>query len=113
MGQRIGLVVGGCTAMRNRRGGWAWKALAAVAVTLATVGVVLAQAQPKQNRGRVRNPQGGAPLKKARPEAADPLAKAAGGDARAKGKAAAGDTFHYSFKLHSFDGTPLASSFYP
>jgi pimeloyl-ACP methyl ester carboxylesterase len=78
---------------------------------LAMVGIVAAQAQPKQNRARVRN-QGGAPLKKARPEAADPLAKA-GGDAKAKGKAAAGDTFHYTFKLHSFDGTALASSFYP
>jgi dienelactone hydrolase len=100
--------------MRNRRGGWAWKALAAIALMLATVGIVAAQAQPKQNRGRVRN-QGGAPLKKARPEAADPLAKAAPDAARAKGKAAAvaGDTFHYTFKLRSFDGTPLAASFYP
>lgn len=112
MGRRAGIVVGGCTAMRNRHGGWAWKAVTAVVVTLATVGVVWAQAQPRPNRGRIRN-QGGAPLKKARPEAADPLAKAVGDDAKAKGKAAAGDAFHYTFKLHSFDGTPLASSFYP
>ena len=69
---------------------------------------VVAQAQPRQNRGRVRN-QGGAPLKKARPEAADPLAKVAD----VKGKAAATGSFHYTFKLHSFDGTPLAASFYP
>ena len=94
--------------MRNEHGGWTWKALAAMSVMLAMVGAVVAQAQPRQNRGRVRN-QGGAPLKKPRPEAADPLAKAAD----VKGKAAATGSFHYTFKLHSFDGTPLAASFYP
>ena len=51
------------------------------------------------------------PLKKARPEAVDPLVKANVGDA--KGKAAANGTYHYIFKLHSFDGSPLASSYYP
>jgi hypothetical protein len=94
--------------MRNEYGEWIWKALAAMSVMLAMVGAVVAQAQPRQNRGRVRN-QGGAPLKKARPEAADPLAKAAD----VKGKAPAPGTYHYTFKLHSFDGTPLAASFYP
>jgi alpha-beta hydrolase superfamily lysophospholipase len=102
--------------MRQGHGGWAGKLLGAIAVSLALVGMVLAQAQPqpRPNRGRVRN-QGGAPLKKARPEAADPLAKAAGADARAKNKAAApaGETYHYTFKLHSFDGTALAASYYP
>jgi len=79
---------------------------------LVTISIAVAQAQPGQNRGRIRN-QGGAPLKKARPEAADPLAKADGADPKGKGKAAAVGTYHYTFKLHSFDGSPLAASFYP
>jgi hypothetical protein len=101
--------------MGNGHGGWAGKALTLVAVSLVMVGIVVAQAQPRQNRGRIRN-QGGAPLKKARPEAGDPLAKADGADAKGKGKAAgtaAVGTYHYIFKLHSFDGSPLAASFYP
>jgi len=53
------------------------------------------------------------PLKKARPEAADPLAKANGAIAKGKAKAAAAGTYHYTFKLHSFDGSLLAASFYP
>jgi alpha-beta hydrolase superfamily lysophospholipase len=101
--------------MGNRHGGWAGKSFMALTVMLATLAVVAAQAQPRQNRGRLRN-QGGAPLKKARPEAGDPLANAAG-DAKGKGKAAAAapaaGTYHYTFKLHSFDGTPLAASYYP
>ncbi|MGZ3302174.1 MAG: alpha/beta hydrolase [Isosphaeraceae bacterium] len=76
------------------------------------VSIVAAQAQPGQNRGRIRN-QGGAPLKKARPEAGDPLAKADGADAKGKAKAAGAATYHYTFKLHSFDGSLLAASFYP
>jgi len=95
--------------MWHGHGKWAWKALAAAAVSLVMVGIAAAQAQPKQNRGRLRN-QGGAPLKKARPEAADPLAK---GKNKAAGGNNAPGTFHYTFKLHSFDGTPLAASFYP
>src|SRR5271157_5763191 len=98
--------------MGSGYGGWAGKALTAVVVSLVTVSIVVAQAQPGQNRGRIRN-QGGAPLKKARPEAADPLAKADGADAKAKAKAVAAGTYHYTFKLHSFDGSPLAASFYP
>jgi len=73
---------------------------------------VAAQAQPGQNCGRIRN-QGGAPLKKVRPEAGDPLAKADGADPKGKAKAVAAGTYHYTFKLHSFDGSPLAASFYP
>jgi len=98
--------------MGSRHGGWAGKALTAVVVSLVTISIVAAQAQPGQNRGRIRN-QGGAPLKKVRPEAGDPLAKADGADAKGKAKAAAAGTYHYTFKLHSFDGTPLAASFYP
>ena len=98
--------------MGSGHGGWAGKVLTAVVVSLVTVSIVAAQAQPGQNRGRIRN-QGGAPLKKARPEAADPLAKADGADAKGKAKAVAAGTYHYTFKLHSFDGSPLAASFYP
>ena len=93
-------------------GGWVGKALAAVMVSLLTVSIVAAQAQPTPKRGRIRN-QGGAPLKKVRPDAGDPLAKADGADAKGKAKAAGAGTYHYTFKLHSFDGNPLAASFYP
>jgi hypothetical protein len=52
-----------------------------------------------------------------RPQPGDPLANAPAGDAKGNNKGAAGNaalgTFHYTFKLHSFDGFPLASSYYP
>ena len=98
--------------MGSGHGGWVEKALTVVVASLVAVSIVAAQAQPGQNRGRIRN-QGGAPLKKARPEAGDPLAKADGADAKGKAKAAGATTYHYTFKLHSFDGSPLAASFYP
>ncbi|MBV8129956.1 MAG: alpha/beta hydrolase [Planctomycetaceae bacterium] len=98
--------------MGSGHGGWVEKALTVVVVSLMTVSIVAAQAQPGQNRGRIHN-QGGAPLKKARPEAGDPLAKADGADAKGKAKAAGAGTYHYTFKLHSFDGSPLAASYYP
>jgi pimeloyl-ACP methyl ester carboxylesterase len=101
--------------MQHSHAKWARDLLIVLAVALSTVGVLLAQAQPRSNRGRVRN-QGGVALKKARPDAADPLAKAGAPDAKAKTKAAetpAIGTYHYTFKLHSFDGTALAASYYP
>ena len=98
--------------MGSSKNRWAGKALIAIVTALMTVSMVAAQVQPGQNRGRLRN-QGGAPLKKARPEAADPLAKVVGGDAKAKAKALANGTYHYIFKLHSFDGSSLAASYYP
>jgi hypothetical protein len=86
------------------------KAWLALAVVLMMVGLMLVQAGAQQRPARrVRNPvrdQGGMPLKKARPDAADPLVK--GGEAGlAKG------TFHFNFRLHSFDGAPLAASYFP
>ena len=98
--------------MGSGHGGWVEKVLTVVVVSLVTISIVAAQAQPGQNRSRIRN-QGGAPLKKARPEAGDPLAKADGADAKGKAKAGGAGTYHYTFKLHSFDGSPLAASFYP
>ena len=81
----------------------------ALAVVLVVVGMAMAQApRPGRGaRGQVRN-QGGVPLKKARPEAADPLAKVVGLPARP-----AAGTFHYTLRLRSFDGTPLAATYYP
>ena len=85
----------------------AGKAVIALGVTLTIVSAVLGQVQRQPGRGPVRN-QGGVPLKKARPEAADPLAKAL----VAAPKLATGLS-HFTFRLHSFDGTPLAASYYP
>jgi Serine aminopeptidase, S33 len=83
----------------------------ALATVLVLAGVVLAQqppARPKAAaRGRVRD-QGGVPLKKARPEAGDPLGRAVGAPAQP-----AAGSFHYIFRIRSFDGTPLAASYYP
>jgi dienelactone hydrolase len=87
----------------------AWKSFGAMVALASIVGISLAQAprQPARNaRGQGRNQ--GAPPKKARPEAGDPLAKAAGLAAKP-----ASGAFHYNFRLRSFDGTPLAASFYP
>ena len=96
--------------MGNRHKALAWKSWAAIGTLLVLVGVALAQPQA-QRRGRsARDPlrdQGGVPLKKARPDAADPLAKVA---APVRPEP---NTFHYNFRLRSFDGTPLASSYYP
>jgi hypothetical protein len=93
--------------MRDRRKAVARKAWVALAAMLSLVGAVLGQAQRPAERGQLRN-QGGVPLKKARPEAGDPLAKAAG----AAQRPASGLT-HYTLRLRSFDGTPLAASYYP
>ena len=93
--------------MQSQRRILARKAWVAVVITIMLVGVALGQAQRQPTRGPLRN-QGGVPLKKARPEAGDPLAKAA----HAVQKTATGLS-HYTFRLRSFDGTPLAASYYP
>jgi Serine aminopeptidase, S33 len=79
----------------------------AVVLALAGIAVAQAQRQGRANRGQVRN-QGGVPLKQARPEAGDPFAKVPGLPARP-----APGTFHYTLRLRSFDGTPLAATYYP
>ncbi len=102
--------------MRDGSGAFASRSWWAPAVALVLVGLAMVQAdaqQPQPPRP-VRKPrapvrdQGGVPLKKAaRPEAGDPMAKAPG---------AAADlvpgTYHFNFRLHSFDGAPLAASYY-
>ncbi len=88
---------------------WASKSGITVSVFATIVGFTLAQGQPANRPAhtRTRNP-GGVPLKKAQAEVSDPLAKAGG-----IGVKPALGTFHFEFRLRSFDGTPLASSYYP
>jgi hypothetical protein len=93
--------------MRYRRKVSPRKAWAALATTLIMVGGALGQAQRPAGREPLRD-QGGAPLKKARPDAGDPLAKVPGAAQRS-----ATASTHYTFRLRSFDGTPLAASYYP
>ena len=104
--------------MRDGSEALATKSWLALAVVMALVGLALVQAhaqqqqqQPQRPARKARNPirdQGGVPLKKAaKPEAADPLAKAPGVAAElVPGK------YHFNFRLHSFDGAPLAASYY-
>jgi hypothetical protein len=91
----------------------------AIAVALGTVGVGALRAQnaaPGKKAtgkvaGKLRN-QGGVPLKKALPNAADPLAKPDAGG-RPQEKEAPLGSFHYRFKMTVFDGTTLATKYYP
>lgn len=96
--------------MRDRRGAWAAKSFGALALALGLVGLMAAQAQQplRRQRGVVRD-QGGQPLpkEKAKPNAADPLGKGA----PAAGPLVPG-TYHFNFRLHAFDGAPLAASYY-
>ncbi len=100
--------------MRDRRGATGAKWVGAVGISLALVGLVVAQApqQPgaratRRARGQIRD-QGGQPLPKerAKPNAADPLGKLAPAGPLVPG------TYHFNFRLHSFDGAPLAASYY-
>jgi hypothetical protein len=97
--------------MRDRHKTLARRYWVALATVLVLTGVVLAQQPPpRPNRGaraRIRD-QGGVPLKKGRPEAGDPLARAGGMPARP-----VPGSFHYTFRIRSFDGAPLATSYYP
>jgi hypothetical protein len=93
--------------MRYRHKMMARKALVVLAIILIMVGGALGQAQRQAIRDQLRN-QGGVPLKKARPDAGDPFAKVPGAAQRPKMGLS-----HYTFRLRSFDGTPLAASYYP
>ena len=93
--------------MRKQQMVMARKAWVALTIMIMTVSAALGQVQRQPTRGALRD-QGGVPLKKARPDAADPLAKTAG----VALKPATGLS-HYTFRLRSFDGTPLAASYYP
>jgi hypothetical protein len=95
--------------MREQCCAWAVRFWVMLLTVSTFIGVVVAQGQPggRQGRNPIRN-QGGVPLKKARPEAADPLAKLGAVTLRP-----AAGTYHFDFRLRSFDGTPLAASYYP
>jgi alpha-beta hydrolase superfamily lysophospholipase len=91
----------------------------ALAVVVMVVGLAMMQARaqqpqqpqqprpPRKARAPIRD-QGGVPLKKeAKPEAGDPMAKAPGAAAEL-----VPGTYHFNFRLHTFDGAPLAASYY-
>jgi hypothetical protein len=95
--------------MKNRWRVFTQTLLLALAVVYVCVSIGLAQA-PRAGggvRAQARNP-GSSPLKKAHLEPADPLAKGATAPARP-----APGTFHYTLRLRSFDGAPLAATYYP
>ena len=95
--------------MRDRHKALAWKSWVALGVVLALVGVARgAGTAPGSGRPRSSPQPGGCTLEEGSPEAADPLAKVAMAPVRPEP-----GTFHYNFRLRSFDGTPLAASFYP
>jgi hypothetical protein len=83
------------------------KILILLVITLMSISGVLGQVQQQLGQDQLRN-QRGAPFKKTRPNAGDPLAKTAGTIQRP----VTGLTY-YTFRLRSFDGTPLAASYYP
>ena len=93
--------------MHYRQNLSARKILILLVITLMSISGVLGQVQQQLGQDQLRN-QRGAPLKKARPNAGDPLAKTTGTVQRS----VTGSTY-YTFRLRSFDGTPLAASYYP
>jgi len=100
--------------MRDRREGWAWTALMAGAVMLAAMGGSLAQNPPAPKAKVVPKHKGHdaapTPLKKAMPNAADPLADPAVNPFEMD---TLSSDYHFKFKLHSFDDTTLAATYYP
>ena len=99
--------------MRNRRAGWAASGMTAIAVALVAVGASLAQNPPPKSKVAARhkghNPVP-VPLKRAMPDATDPLANPAVNPFE---KDTLSSDDHFKFKLRSFDGTPLAATYYP
>ena len=95
--------------MKENRRLFACKSWMASALMLAFVGISLCRlaCAGGGTRGQVRN-QGGVSLKKGRPEVADPLAMVGALPVRP-----APGTFHYTLRLRSFDGAPLAATYYP
>src|SRR5262249_55873249 len=95
--------------MRNRQKVMARKVCVSLVITLMTVGAALGQAQREGEAGRNQAAQKeAAAAAKARPDAGDVLAKVPGAAQRN-----VTSTSHYTFRLRSFDGTPLAASYYP
>src|SRR5262249_28496342 len=103
-------IFGGRMVMGDRHERLGLRPWGAVVVMLVTGAGALAEAPGpgRGTRGQARDRRA-EPLKKARPEAGDPLAKAAGA---VRARPVPG-TFHYNFRLRSFDGAPLVASYYP
>ena len=103
--------------MWDRRGAWAAKSCGALALVMALVGLAVVQAAaPRSSRSGRRGRRGARsatraacplPKEKAKPNAADPLGKAGPPPAPL-----VPGTYHFNFRLHSFDGAPLAASYY-
>ena len=93
--------------MRDRRKAVARKAWVALAMMLSLVGAVLGQAQRPGGACSSAQPGRSAP-EKGPPRGGRP----AGKGCRSGQRPASGFT-HYTLRLRSFDGTPLAASYYP
>ena len=96
--------------MRDRHKALAWKSWVALAdgAGAGRGGAGAAGTAPGSGCPRSSPQPGGCPLEEGSPEAADPLAKVAVG-----ARTPEPGTFHYNFRLRSFDGAPLAASYYP
>jgi pimeloyl-ACP methyl ester carboxylesterase len=89
--------------------------LVAAAVALGAAGAPLVRAQQPAAKGKAARGKGrvGVPPRKA-PNAADPLAKPVKDEAGADpAKPAPPGSYHFRMKIHAFDDTPLAASYYP
>ena len=85
-----------------------WACAVLVSTLLAGLAAGVSSAQNAQEKAKGARPKGkNAPAVKKAPNAADPLAAVAAKTAPAPG------TYHYTFKIISYDRTPLAASYYP
>jgi acetyl esterase/lipase len=90
------------------RAKWACAAVVAGLLAALAAGRSPAQDAPEKEKAKAARGKGkNAPAAKKAPNAGDPLANAA-----KKAPAPLG-TYHYTFKLISYDRTPLAASYYP
>lgn len=92
-------------ALPNGRAKWACAAV--VGTVLAALAVGDSSAQNAQEKTKGARAKGKNTPVARKPNAGDPLAAAVGKAAPAPG------TYHYTFKIISYDKTPLAASYYP
>lgn len=92
-------------ALPSGRAKWACAAL--VSAVLAGLAARDSPAQNAQEKTKGARPKAKNAATKKGPNAADPLVNIAANGALAPG------TFHFTFKIVSYDGTPLAASYYP
>ncbi|MDR3639553.1 MAG: alpha/beta hydrolase [Isosphaeraceae bacterium] len=95
-------------ALPSGRPKWACTVVVGAVLAALAAGDSSAQnAQEKEKTKAARAKGKNTPVAKKAPNALDPLAAAAGKTAPPPG------TFHYTFKIISYDRTPLAASYYP